>query len=247
MVVRMVTVGRGVSGSRNGRVHLSGEDVAELESWLAVGLAMIVGFLDGYGIITYNTYLSFMSGNTTQAGYRIGQGHLAAAVHSALAVVFFVLGSFAGALLAHSAVRRIRRLVFGVVAASLALTVTYVQFGFSSEWIPIAVLSFAMAAMNTALPRIGVQNVSLAFVTGTLSRIGAQLALAVRRAPIPDSKGSWDTHLYRTVLMAGIWFGFLAGALLSGMVTPHFGVRVLLFPILILSVLAALDRGTAAV
>jgi uncharacterized membrane protein YoaK (UPF0700 family) len=47
--------------------------------------------------------------------------------------------------------------------------------------------------------------------------------------------------------MAGIWSGFVTGALLSGMMTPHFGVWVLLFPMLILSALAAFDRTTAAV
>ena len=47
-------------------------------------------------------------------------------------------------------------------------------------------------------------------------------------------------------MMAGIWAGFLTGALLSGMVTTRFGVWVLLFPMLMLSALAALDRTTSA-
>jgi len=41
--------------------------------------------------------------------------------------------------------------------------------------------------------------------------------------------------------MAGIWTGFLGGALLSGAMTPRFGVWVLLLPTLILSVLMVLD------
>jgi hypothetical protein len=116
--------------SRSGEVHLHSEEVAELQEWLAVGLAMIAGFLDAYGVITYDTYVSFMSGNTTQAGYRTAQGDYWATAHSALAIVFFVGGSFAGALLAHSAVRRIQRLVFGVVAASLASIIGFTQLGF---------------------------------------------------------------------------------------------------------------------
>ena len=180
---------KGVYDSRSSKAHTSSEEVAEIQEWLAVGLAMIAGFVDAYGIITYRTYLSFMSGNTTQAGFRIGQGNFWAAMHSALAIVFFVGGSFAGALLAHSAVRRIRRLVFGVVAGSLALIIGFTQLGFSSGWGPIAVLSFAMGAMNTALSRVGAQYVSLTFVTGTLSRIGVQLALAVRHAPLPGQPG----------------------------------------------------------
>jgi hypothetical protein len=30
----------------------------------------LTGFVDAYGIITYDSCLSFMSGNTTQTGYR---------------------------------------------------------------------------------------------------------------------------------------------------------------------------------
>jgi len=214
---------------------------------LAAVLALIAGFLDAYGIITYNTYVSFMSGNTTQTGYNAGQGNFAAALPSALAILFFVCGCFAGALLAHSAVRRIRRLVFGLDAAALALIIGFTQLGLLSGAVGIAVISFAMGAMNAALSRVGAQSVSLTFVSGTLSRIGVQLALAVRREPVPDSQGSWDTHLHRTLLLAGIWAGFLAGALLSGAATPRFGVWVLLFPILLLSVLAVFDRAGIAV
>jgi uncharacterized membrane protein YoaK (UPF0700 family) len=224
----------------------------ELEEWLAVWLAMITGFLDAYGIITYHTYISFMSGNTTQAGYKIGQGNFGGAAYAGLAVVSFVGGSFAGALLAQSAVRRIRRLVFGVIAGALAFIIGFAQLGYLSGGIHIAVVSFAMGAMNTALSpvgarfRVGAQSVSMTFVTGTLSRIGVQLAMAVRRAPLPDTQGSWDTHLHRALLLAGIWAGFLTGALLSGAATPRFGVWVLLFPMLILSALAAFDRTASA-
>jgi len=237
---------RPVGDSLAGKGHPPGEEAAELQEWLAIILAMIAGFVDAYGVIAYDTFVSFMSGNTTQAGYRIGQGNYSAAAHSALAIVFFVGGSFAGALLAHSVVRRKRTLVFSGVAASLALIIGLTQLGFSSGWLPIAVISFAMGAMNTALSRVGAQYVSLTFVTGTLSRLGVQLALAVRRAPLPDSQGSWDTHLYRALLMAGIWAGFLGGALLSAAAIPRFGVWVLLFPILTLSALAALDCTTSA-
>jgi uncharacterized membrane protein YoaK (UPF0700 family) len=206
---------------------------------------MIAGFLDAYGMITYNTYLSFMSGNTTQTGYNTGQGNFGAAVPSALAIVFFLGGSFAGALLSHSAVRQIRRLVFGMVASSLALIIGFTRLGFLSDAVGIAVISFAMGAMNTALSRVGAESVSLTFVTGTLSRLAVHLALAVRHAPLPDSQGAWDTHLHRALLLAGIWAGFLAGALLSGATTPRFGVWVLLLPILFLSALATFARSSS--
>jgi len=213
---------------------------------LAAGLALIAGFVDAYGVITYGIYLSFMSGNTTQTGYRIGQGNFAAAVPAALAIVLFVGGSFAGALLADVAGRRARRLIFGLVAASLALIIGLTQLGLSYSWVHIATISFAMGVMNSALSRVGALAVSLTFVTGTLSKLGAQLALAARRAPLADSQGSWDTPMHRALRLAGIWGAFLAGALLSGAATPRFGVGVLLAPALVLAALAALDRPVSA-
>jgi uncharacterized membrane protein YoaK (UPF0700 family) len=162
-----------------------------------------------------------------------------------LAIVFFVCGSFAGALLARSSVGRIRRLVFGMIAISLALIIGFAQIGFTSNWGSIAVISFAMGAMNTALSRVEDKSVSLTFVTGTLSRIGIQLALAVRRAPVPGSRGAWDTHARRALKLAAIWAGFLSGALLSGAATPRFGVWALLFPMLGLTAIAAFDSSSS--
>ncbi len=103
-----------------------------------------------------------------------------------------------------------------------------------------------IAGFDTALSRIGAQSVSLTFMTGTLSRVGSHLALGLRRASLANAQGPWDTHLRRALLLAGIWAGFLAGALLSGAATPRFGAWVLLCPVLILSAMAAFDRAAGA-
>ena len=222
----------------------------QIEGWLAVAIAMIASFLDAYGIITYHTYVSFMSGNTTRTGWEIGQGNFGPATRSAVAIASFAGGSFAGALLAHSSVGRIRRLVLGVTAASLALIIALTQLGFLSEWASIAIISFAMGAMNTALSgvgvrsRVGAESVSLTFVTGTLSRIGTQLALAVKRAPLSDSQGPRDSHTRRALQLAVVWLGFLSGGVLSGAATLRFGVWALLFPMLALSALAVFDHAS---
>ncbi len=96
--------------------------------------------------------------------------------------------------------------------------------------------------MNTALSQVGAQSVNLTFVTGTLSRLGTHLALAVKHAPLSDSQGPWDTHPRRALTLATIWAGFLTGAIVSGAATPRFGTWILLAPMLILLVLAARDR-----
>src|ERR1700761_8086399 len=90
---------------------------------LATAVAVIAGFIDAYGFITYGVYVSFMSGNTTQAGYLAGEGTFAPAALSALAILFFVCGSFAGTALMRIAGRHGRQVIFGVVAAALAAIV----------------------------------------------------------------------------------------------------------------------------
>jgi hypothetical protein len=102
----------------------------------------------------------------------------------------------------------------------------------------IATLSLAMGLMNTTLSQVSAEPVSLTFVTGTLNTIGLHLALAVRRAPLPDTQGQWDTHLGRAGLMASVWAGFLARAMVSAAATSYFGVWILLPPVLILLALA---------
>jgi uncharacterized membrane protein YoaK (UPF0700 family) len=209
---------------------------------LAAALALIAGFIDAYGMITYGVYVSFMSGNTTQTGYQTAEGAFGPASLSALAILFFVLGSFAATLLAQFTERHARRLVYGVVAVALAAIVALTELGALPGGAAIASISFAMGIMNNALSRVGGQAVSVAFVTGALSRVGSSLALALRRAPLRDAQGPWDTHLRRALLLARLWLGFLVGALLSGAATPRYGASVLLAPALILAVLAAFDR-----
>jgi uncharacterized membrane protein YoaK (UPF0700 family) len=129
-----------------------------------------------------------------------------------------------------------------VIAAALAAIVGLTQLGMLPGALAIAAISVAMGVMNNALSRVGAQAVSLTFVTGSLSRVGSSLALALRRAPLRDAQGPWDTHLRRALLLARLWLGFLVGALLSGAATPRYGPLVLSAPALILVVLAVFDR-----
>jgi uncharacterized membrane protein YoaK (UPF0700 family) len=205
---------------------------------VAASLALIAGYVDAYGFAALGVYVSFMSGNTTQAGAQTGQGHFAAALPSALAVMFFVIGNFAGALFTHSGLRRSRRALLGAVAALLAVIMGIANSVPLNAEVGIAVIALAMGMMNTTLSQVGGETVSLTFVTGDLARIARHLAMAIIRAPVQGAQGSWDTHLHRAFIVTRVWGGFLTGALLSGAAIPHFGVWVLLLPFMILLVLA---------
>jgi Protein of unknown function (DUF1275) len=106
--------------------------------------------------------------------------------------------------------RYARQVLYSVVAAALAAIVGLTQFGALSGALAIAAVGFAMGVMNSALSRVGAQAVSLTFVTGSLSRVGSSLALALRRAPLRDAQGPWDTHLRRALLLGRLWLGLPA-------------------------------------
>ena len=135
-----------------------------------------------------------------------------------------------------------RRAVFGVVAAALFEVIGLTYFDFLSVGFGIAIVSVAMGIMNVALSRVGAQPVSLTFVTGSLSRVGSILALALRRAPLLDAQGPWDTHLRRVLLLES-HLGRVPGWRLLGR-SRHATLRRvgLSAPAMILVVLAAFDR-----
>ena len=208
---------------------------------LAAGLAMIAGYIDAYGLMSFQTYLSFMSGNTTQTGAQLGQGHAALAIPSLTAIVFFVIGVFAGTLLDRSGAHLAQRQRLALVAVLIAVAISLIQALSLASGIAIAILAFSMGVMNTVLTHIGAQSVNVGFVTGTLNAMASHVALAVMRAPLPDAQGPWDTHARRALLLLLVWGAFIAGALVAGMLTPHYGAWMLLPPLLILLGLAVFN------
>ena len=212
---------------------------------LAGVLALVAGYVDAYSLFNYDVFASFMSGNTTEAGLRTGLGRLADAARHALPIPIFVMGVFLGTLLLHGKLRRPLRWVRALVAALLIASLVGATRSLLPVWFNIVCLSLAMGAMNTTITSIGAQSVSLGFVTGDLNNIGRHAALALRRVPVPDAQGSWDTHFRCATLLAGVWMAFLCGAIFAGAATLRFGATVLIPPIVVLLVVAASDRDAA--
>lgn len=212
----------------------------------AVFLALVAGYLDGYGLLVLGTYVSFMSGNTTFTGLKSGQGNFQAACPSAVAVLSFVTGSFLGNLFSQSRLRHSHRLIFGVIAGLLATVAGLERLGLWNALAEIALLTLAMGMMNPAVAKVGGESVSLTFVTGTLNRIGGHLAAAAARKPLSEGQGPGDSHLARVRIDASVWSGFLGGAALSGMVASHFRMWVLLPPCIVMIALGLFSKSTTA-
>src|SRR4051812_48269148 len=111
-------------------------------------LSLIAGYIDAYSFITYKTYVSFMSGNTTQTGSDIGPTNISAAMPALLAIVFFAAGVFTGIFLTYSYTRKSQRLLFALVTVILLLTIVVTQIGLLMSWVKIGLLSLAMGLMS---------------------------------------------------------------------------------------------------
>jgi uncharacterized membrane protein YoaK (UPF0700 family) len=186
----------------------------------AIFLALVAGYVDGYGLLFLKTFVSFMSGNTTTAGVMIGGGNFHAAFSSGLAVVFFVIGSFCGNKLSQFDFRHSHRIAFLVIAAILAMVAGLETGGLRYVPVQIASLALAMGMVNPALTKIGAEPVSLTFMTGTLSRVGAHLAAAARRKSPAEPASERDSDLKRAGIDATLWSGFICGATLAGFAAP---------------------------
>jgi uncharacterized membrane protein YoaK (UPF0700 family) len=226
---------------RSGLRVPSTQNSARAQGWKALGRALISGYVDSYTLLHFGVYASFMSGNTTSAGFHAGQAKLASAVHSALPIPFFVLGIFLGTLLVRADPRHELPLLSALVAAMLVVAAAAASFAWSG-WLSIMILSTAMGLMNTSITRVGGQSVSLGFVTGDLNGMAQHLVMGITRAPVVHSQGSWDTHWRRAALLAGVWATFLFGAVIGAALASRLAVWTLLLPALTLSVFALLER-----
>jgi len=200
-------------------------------------LAFIAGFTDAYGFLNFKTYVSFMSGNTTQTGYGLAQFNFQGIKLALMAIFSFSTGIFSGTYV--SAYQWYKKLWTPYVIVSLLLLLyMFTIIFFKNIYYSIIYLSFTMGFLNTALNTIGKQSVNPDFVTGTLNSLAKHLAYWANKLPLSDVQGAWDTHKSRALQLLYVWFAFLTGAFMATVSQPLLGLYTLLVPALMLLVIA---------
>jgi len=174
---------------------------------LAVGMALLAGATDVYGLAYLNNlFVSFMSGNTTMLGMALGSQDWARMHLIAALVGGFVAGAVAGEVLAILASARHTAAVALMVAAVLVVPLA------KPDWTAGAFV-IAMGALNASITRIGAATVSLTYVTGTLVRFGQGIGRTLCGRP-----GDWSW-----VLQAPLWLSLLAGCVGATVVRHRLG------------------------
>jgi len=175
-------------------------------------LAMVAGCCDSYGLLHFKIYVSFMSGNTTQAGFSLGHGNFTAAGLALTAILFFLMGILVSALITEWEAYRKRWMPFVIVASLIILCAILNAYLALSNYSGTALLSFAMGYLNNTLMHVGKQAANPDFVTGNLNAGVRHFANALLQQPLDHPQGKWDTHRYRAAVLLSIWGCFLVGA-----------------------------------
>jgi len=208
---------------------LSERQIAKQEK-LAVCLALTAGFIDAAGLIKWKTYVSFMSGNTTQLGTSASANQFETIVTLLTVIGCFVLGVYVGTCLSLWKFNQMKALKFYMVAGILIIY-TVAAHIFNITAIPsVAIIGFAMGVMNTILTSVGSQNVNTDFVTGTLNSFARNTAM-LTMSDDDSEKMKYKANAIHVLL---VWLGFLAGAFLAHFALISFGNYILLLPALLL-------------
>lgn len=203
-----------------------------IQERLAIFLAFIAGYTDAVGLIKWKTYVSFMSGNTTQLGTAFSLDKFQIVITSFTVIIFFLLGIYAGTCL--SLWKRIKNqiLTFYLVSGILIFYTIIAYFYNINNFSSIAIVGFSMGMMNTIVTSVGNQKVNTDFVTGTLNSFARNTAMLSMTKDETEKKEYKSNSLHLLLL----WIGFLSGAFVAPFLLDYLGKWTLMFPALSLIV-----------
>ncbi|KOS04761.1 hypothetical protein AM493_00895 [Flavobacterium akiainvivens] len=212
-----------------GKALLSPQQIRAQEK-LAILLAFIAGYTDATGLIQWKTYVSFMSGNTTQLGAGFFSGKSEIVITSITVITSFLIGVYIGSCITLWKKRKAKTIVF-YITSGIMILYTFINYNHQIPVIPsIAVIGFAMGMMNTIVTSVGNLKVNTDFVTGTLNSLAKNIAIFTMSNDKNEKKESKDYAIHLLLL----WIGFVSGAFTSSFLINLLEKCTLLVPAILL-------------
>ena len=179
---------------------------------LAVCLSALAGYVDALGFMHLRGFfVSFMSGNSTRLAVGLID-HSTDALQAAQLIALFVAGVIIGALVGRRAMSRRRLAVLTLVTFLLvggALAVL-----FDRPAVAVIAMVLAMGAENAVLHRDGQVHSGLTYMTGTLVKLGQQIAAAFS----DGDRTGWLPYLL-------LWSGLVGGATAGASIYARVGLN----------------------
>ncbi|MDY0830030.1 DUF1275 family protein [Microbacterium sp. BG28] len=175
----------------------------------SAALALLAGFVDGFAFVMLGGFfVSFMSGNTTQASAELTGGAWGAAGYAGLLVAAFVAGGVTGTAVS---IRARARGVMTLVALTLLGAAALAGIGVVLAAGPV--LAAAMGATNAVHSRNGTAPFGITYMTGQLMKLAENIVAAFRGG----DRRAWMRHL---ALWIAIALGAIGGAAAARLVGP---------------------------
>jgi len=172
---------------------------------MAAVLSAAAGFVDAVGFIHLGGYfVSFMSGNSTRGGTALARGDFSGFALAFGLVSAFLLGVITASILRKAVPTRKRMAVLVYVTLSLGAAVVLFNAG-ASGWLAPALMALAMGAENVIFERDGEVSIGLTYMTGTLVKMGQQMAAALTGG----HRSGWVRYLL-------LWLSLTAGSVAGG-------------------------------
>lgn len=201
-----------------------------MQEKLAIFLAFIAGYTDATGLIQWKTYVSFMSGNTTQLGASFSSEKYGVIITSITVIASFLIGIYSGTCLSLWKRCNIKTIDFYIVSGIMILYTFINYYHPVSVLQSVVVIGFAMGMMNTIVTSVGNQKVNTDFVTGTLNSLAKNTAML----SMTKDKVEKEECKSNVIHLLLLWIGFLSGAFIAPFLLDYFGKWTLIFPALLL-------------
>jgi uncharacterized membrane protein YoaK (UPF0700 family) len=177
---------------------------------LAVGLAALAGYVDASGFLaTGGLFVSFMSGNSTRFAVQLSEGKFELAGLTLGVLGLFVTGVILGSVISRQSGSRRKAAV--LLFVGFCLSIAAALYGVGQERASTAFLILAMGAENTVFQRDGEVTIGLTYMTGTLVKLGQQIAGMFFGGP----RDGWLRY-------ALSWSGLVTGAVLGALGHAYF-------------------------
>lgn len=193
--------------------------------WQACLLAMVAGYADAVGFLTFKAFAGAMTGNTVLLGIALASDKLADALQSAGIIAAFLVGVAVSVLL-----QRVTS-----VAAILCLEMTAIIMAALAPPLAAApILALAMGLQNAAITHFTGGSINTVFLTGNLQTLVRAVLKGRALAPAAERE--------TVALVVAFWLAYLAG-IIGGTLAWHGTAHPLLFAALPLP-LVLLRRST---
>lgn len=191
--------------------------------WQACILAIVAGYADAIGFLTFGAFAGAMTGNTVLLGIALAGAQYADAAQSAIIIAAFMVGVAFSAVLGS---KLPLAAILGIEAAAI------VGAALIAPHFAAPVLAFAMGLQNATMTRFSGTSLNTVFLTGNLQKMMQDFLGRFTGSPKPAQSGSAqsgsaESGPAESATIAWVWLAYL-----GGVAAGAFADRLLAYPLL---------------